>query len=438
MKINVICTVLATVVVASLTVFNGCSKGGDETESLKGRITVITQRTDLVDTEFQTYRKLFEAKFPGAKVEFEAIKDYESDIVIRMQTKEYGDVLMLPDAVPSEDFPAYFEPLGTVEEFSEKYRPEFLTTKISNGQVYGLAAMANAQGIIYNKRIFKEAGIDSAPKSPDEFIAALELIKQKTDAIPYYTNYHAGWTLTQWQDHAWGSLTGDPDYHNNKIVKDRTPFDAGKSNYILYKLLWDICNKGLIEQDPVTSDWEMSKIYLNEGKIASMLLGSWSISQIENAGDHPEDVGYMAFPYTIDGVQYASAGSDYCYAINVNSTHKALAKEWIKFMIDESGFALSQGSISLLKSDPMPSNLTEFADVKLVVDNPATEENQGLFDRISNESEVGLYSLQKEKQRIVDSALGKTNESFDDIMADWNKKWARTVDSYNAAGSSEK
>lgn len=125
MKINVICTVLATVVVASLTVFNGCSKGGDETESLKGRITVITQRTDLVDIEFQTYRKLFEAKFPGAKVEFEAIKDYESDIVIRMQTKEYGDVFMLPDAVPSEDFPDILSRLEQWKNFPKNIGPSF-------------------------------------------------------------------------------------------------------------------------------------------------------------------------------------------------------------------------------------------------------------------------------------------------------------------------
>lgn len=268
MKKNaVVRTGTALLVAAALSLGTGCSKKDGGENELKGTLTVITNRTDLVDSDFQDYKKTFEARFPGAKIEFEAIKDYESDIVIRMQTKEYGDVLMLPDAVPSGNFAAYFEPFGTVEELSGKYRPEFLTTKISNGQVYGLAALAKAQGIVYNKRIFREAGVTSLPKTPEEFIAALELVKKNTDAIPYYTNYHAGWTLTQWQDHAWGSLTGDPDYHNNKIVRDRTLFDKGKSNYILYKLLWDICNKGLIEADPVTSDWEMSKIYLNEGKL---------------------------------------------------------------------------------------------------------------------------------------------------------------------------
>ena len=27
------------------------------------------------------------------------------------------------------------------------------------------------------------------------------------------------------------------------------------------------------------------------------------------------DIGYMPFPITVNGTQYASAGSDYCYGI---------------------------------------------------------------------------------------------------------------------------
>jgi len=144
---------------------------------------------------------------------------------------------------------------------------------------------------------------------------------------------------------------------------------------------------------------------------------------MKGAGSKGDDIGYMPFPTNINGVQYATAGADYCFGINVNSQQKELARAWIDFMVDESGFALSEGSISILKNDPLPDTLKDFAEVTFIVDEPATAENEGLFDELSNTSEVSLYT-DVEKKRIVEAAMGNTNESFDDIMNDWNEKWA--------------
>lgn len=401
-----------------------------QTSEFSGDLTVLTHRTDLIDTKFADYKKEFEARYPDVTIKYEAITDYENDVAIRMGTKEYGDVLMLPNSVPSNEFADYYEPLGSVEELSQKYKGEFLNAKISQGQVYGLPSCANAQGVVYNKRIFKEAGVTQVPKTPEEFLEALQKIKDNTEAVPYYTNYAAGWTLTAWEDHAWGSVTGDANYHNNVIVHEKDPFKEGTSHYTVYKLLYDIVSKGLCEQDPVTTDWEQSKVMLNNGEIGCMMLGSWSISQMKGAGSKGDDIGYMPFPTNINGVQYATAGADYCFGINVNSQQKELARAFIDFMVDESGFALSEGSISILKNDPLPDTLKDFAEVTFIVDDPATPENEGLFDELSNTSEVSLYT-DVEKKRIVEAAMSNTNESFDDIMNDWNEKWAAGQEELN-------
>ena len=154
-----------------------------------------------------------------------------------------------------------------------------------------------------------------------------------------------------------------------------------------------------------------------------MMLGSWAISQMQAADANPDNIGYMAFPSNIDGTQYATAGADYCYGINKNSENKEAARAWIDFMIDESGFALSEGSISIKLGDPMPDTLSDFTNVTLVVDKAATAENEGKIDALSEASEVGFY-VDTEKKRIVEAAMGSTDESFDDIMADWNARWA--------------
>ena len=73
---------LSFIVVSALTVLSviGCSKGKED-NSIKGKvtgvITVLTNRTDLVDTKLQEYKKDFESLYPGTSVEFEAITDYE-------------------------------------------------------------------------------------------------------------------------------------------------------------------------------------------------------------------------------------------------------------------------------------------------------------------------------------------------------------------------
>ena len=394
-------------------------------EGLSGRLTVLTNRTDLVDNVFQEYVAQFNAIHPDVEVIFEAITNYENDVAIRLGTREYGDVLLIPNSLPNNEFGYFFEPLGTVADMSQRY--DFITAKIHDGIVYGIPASANANGIVYNKRIFAEAGITELPKTPDEFLAALRLIQENTDAIPYYTNFAAGWPLTQWQDHAWGSVTGDPDYQNNIMVRQRDPFAPGTSNYIVNRLMYDIVAMNLNEADPVTTDWEQSKVMMNNGEIATMVLGSWAISQMQEAGPNADDIGYMAFPFNINGRQFATASADYCYAINIHSNNKEAARAWIDFMVHDSGFALSQGSISAVKGSELPATLADFRGIEYVVSNPATPENEGRFDELSNESEIGLYA-EPEKRRIVEAAMGSRNESFDDIMNDWNVRWNRVLD----------
>jgi raffinose/stachyose/melibiose transport system substrate-binding protein len=400
----------------------------DGSETVSGKITYLTNRTDL-DTD-GTYAALiakFNEEYPDVTVEVQSITDYAGELATRMQTTEYGDVLMIPDAVPSTAFSKYFEPFGTVEELSDKYQEGYLYSKWYDGQVYGLAYMCTVQGIVYNKAVFEEAGITELPKTPDEFLDCLQKIKDNTDAIPYYTNANSGWTLDQWEDHAFGTVTGNANYKNNELPNDKAAFDEGSSHYVIAKLVYDIVSQGLCESDPTTCDWEASKLMLNNGEIGCMVLGSWALSQMKEAGDHPDDVAYMPFPYSIDGQQYATSGTDYCYAINKNTKNMAAAKAFVQFMVDESGLATAQGGISLLKDDPMPDGLEAFSDVTFVVDKPAADENIGKYDEVQQESGITLYDNGQRLNGVVDIARGVSTQTFEEYMKDLSAKWAAAI-----------
>ena len=111
---------------------------------------------------------------------------------------------------------------------------------------------------------------------------------------------------------------------------------------------------------------------INEGNIGCMVLGSWAIIQMQEAGDHADDIGYMPFPITVDGKQYASASADYAYGINVNSTadEKKASAAFIKWLTEKSGYAYDQGGIPIVKGETYPETLSAFTNVTLVMDNP--------------------------------------------------------------------
>lgn len=247
----------------------GCSKdntsdssGGDDGKSayeawkdkepadIEGDITVITQRTDIVDTVFQEYKEQFNEKYPNVNVSFEALTDYGGEIMPRMQTEDYGDVQFLPVELPIADIPKFFEPLGELAEMEESYYG--VEERAVDGTVYGIPIAMTYTGIIYNKAVFEEAGITELPKTQENFIAAMKKVKENTDAIPLYTNYAAGWPLTQWEG-AVTTTAGSVDYYNVDMLDDETPFDPGDPHYEHYKLMFDLAEQELIEEDPLTN-----------------------------------------------------------------------------------------------------------------------------------------------------------------------------------------
>jgi raffinose/stachyose/melibiose transport system substrate-binding protein len=399
---------------------------GEDYTDLTANLKFLTHRTDIVDTKLAGYVTEFQKMYPNITINYEAVTDYREDVIIRLTTGDWGDICMIPTTVQKAELPTLFQSFGNYDTIGQNYG--FLDNFSYEGQVYGVASTVNAQGVLYNKKVFTDAGIATLPKTPDEFLAALGQIKDKTDAIPLYTNFAAGWTMGAWDAYIGGSATGDPDFMNNVLVHSKNPFSDrgdGTGPYAVYNVLYEAVARGLVEEDPTTTDWEASKGMLNRGEIGTMVLGSWAVTQMQGAGDNPEDIGYMSFPITVNGKQYASAGPDYCYGININSSddNKIAAMLYIKYLTEQSNFAYSEGGIPIVKGAEYPEVYASFADVELVVDNPAPTGEETYLNDINTKSELGINMENTHVQRIVEAALDKS-ETMKDITDDWNADWS--------------
>ncbi|MFJ6442275.1 ABC transporter substrate-binding protein [Streptomyces sp. NPDC091649] len=421
----------ALLAIATLTA-TGCSGGGAPSTEMAeapadpgkatGSITVLTQRTDLVQSgAMDAYAAEFNKIYPKVKVKFEGLTDYEGEVKIRMNTEDYGDVLMIPASVSKNDYPKFFAPLGTSIKMADKYR--FSDKAAVNNKVYGIAQFGTANGFVYNKALWKKAGITAWPTTPDEFLAGLEAIKTKTGATPYYTNFKDGWPLVQWTTNI-GSVTCDENA-TNKLAGPVSPWKQGSELQVIDTLLHDIVKGKLSEKDPSTTNWEASKTKLAKGEIGSMMVGSWSITQMQDAakkaGKNPDDIGYMPLPVLKGDGHCATLVSDYQQAVNAHSKHKEAARAWIDWFTEKSGYSAKEGAVPTLKSAPMPATLKDF------VDNDVTyversETDTGKVNDIDNAAEIGLNKPDY-RQKLIDIARGAQKGSLEDYFTDLNKRW---------------
>ncbi|GGZ02937.1 ABC transporter substrate-binding protein [Streptomyces poonensis] len=390
---------------------------------VSGEITVLTNRTDQIsDGTLKKYADEFGKVYPRVKVKFEGLTDYEGETKIRMNTENYGDVLLIPNSLSIEQYPNFFAPLGEAGELSKKF--DYTDHATVDGKVYGLSNIGVANGFVYNKAVWAKAGITDWPATPEEFVADLETIKSKTDAVPYYTNYKDGWPLTNWTNGI-GSPECDPGAYDSLATTEK-PWSEGSDLYAIDKLLYTIVDRELAEPDPTTTNWEDSKSQIGTGKVASMWLGSWAISQTraaaEAAGENPDDLGFMPFPGQKDGKFCSVLRPDYQYAVNTHSDKKAAARAWIDWYITKSGQSAAEGSISSVKGAPLPDTLEAFSDndVTLI---PQHQRNKAEIDGIDKASEIGITS-QQYRQKLVDVARGAADGDMDSYFAELNGKWA--------------
>jgi len=404
-----------------------------ENTDLTAKIHFAYHRTDIPD-KLNGYVAEFRKIYPNVEIEYELITDYAENALMRVDNTDWT-IMGIP-TVQKDELSKYFVPLGSLDTLSGQYN--FMSSWSFDGVCYGIPSTGNANGVLYNKRIFAEAGITELPKTPEEFIAALKAVKEKTDAIPLYTNYAAGWTMGAWDAYIGVAATGKDTYMNQDLPHAKDPFaDQGNSTgpYAVYKILYDAAAEGLIEEDYTTTDWEGCKPMLNNGQIACMVLGSWAFTQMRDAegGQHPEDVGYMAFPITIDGKQYAPAGGDYNFGINVQASYeeKLASLYYLKWLTHESGFAFSEGGVPIDKNGTYPDLYAAFDGIDMLSDADALPGEETLLSELNAESELNFNNGGNTKvQEIIEHGFNH-DKSFDEIMADWNAAWSEAQTSLN-------
>lgn len=301
--------------------------------SISGTITYLTNRTDLIGNVYDDYAERFNEKYPDAHVEFEATIDYDKTAKMRLSSGDFPDVMNIP-TIANTELPNYYAPL---DDLGLKDRILFPDYKSDEGVLYGIASGVDVVGIVYNKQAFKQAGIGEVPQTLDEFYAASEKLKA-AGIVPLASNFKDQWPVYPFAAETPVALSGNVDLSNERVDTD-TPYTLDGPYGQSMSILRTMHEKGYLEADINSTNWEQSKKDVASGKFAMFYLGEWIIPQLISGGMASEDIGFFPFPYDNEAgsrnvVLSPASGA---YGVNKNSEHLATAKAFVQWMIEESG-----------------------------------------------------------------------------------------------------
>ena len=155
--------------------------GPTDPANLTGEITVLTNRTDLVtDGTLDRYAAEFRKMYPKVTVKFEGITDYEGEVKIRMNSDDYGDVLLIPQLGYRRPTTRSSSSRSATQASSQDSTAFIDYGHRVNGKVYGIASTGNAHGLRLQQEGL-EAGRDhrAADDAGASSWTALQAIKAK-------------------------------------------------------------------------------------------------------------------------------------------------------------------------------------------------------------------------------------------------------------------
>ena len=392
-----------------------------EEGKIGGTLTVVTSRPDAAEL-LEEIEEGIKKKYPEVEdIIWESSSDYDADIMKRMNTKDYGDVLFVPFSMagtPSE-YENYFYPLGKVEDLEKKYLD--VTEAVYNDTVYGLPVSINILGFVYNEDVLKKAGVESMPTSTDALLETCDQIESKTGATCFYTNYNT--SLGVWA----GALSSYGENYKEAALNGN-PFDEGQPIREVMDLFYKLAAGGYIEEDPITGDYNQSLQLLADGKVAMIMRASQDLATIQALNDSEDNIKLAPFPTTLNGTTSVPVGAPGVIGINKNTENLATAKAFLEYFISaESGYAEDLDGVPVIIEELNDDQRALFEEGTIV--KTASTEDAAIQERYSAVAgEVGIARLTDVLQKVINIGLyPEQNQSYEDYVKELQNAWDQAL-----------
>ncbi|MCX8128677.1 MAG: extracellular solute-binding protein [Clostridia bacterium] len=341
------------------------TKSEQAVKSQKVTIEFFQPKREAVDT-FNAIIKKFNEKYPDIQVKQNTAANDVQVMQARVASNDFPDIYLRWPT--SEEYKSYvkngFIMDVTNEEFVKNSIPEIQKLFEFDGKMYGVPISMNAAGVIYNKKIFADAGVQ-VPTTWDEFINVCETLKSK-NIIPIELTLKDAWTITTFNQELMGQMVSK-DYFDKVIKGEATLADSKEWKELSEKTL-KLCEYA--QPDAKGAGYDQGVQEFANGKAAMMLQGLWVVPSVKKA-KADIDLGSFALPATNnpDDVKVVS-GIDVGLNIAAKTKNPEACKTFVAFVASQ--------EIAQMYTD-MDKNLSAIQGVKL--NDPASEGLQSMFEK---------------------------------------------------------
>jgi len=388
---------------------NNDSTGNETVSKDKVKIEFYQHKREAVEIYDQLIAE-FEAANPLIEVEQNIRPDEPTYLKSRAAANDMPDVIGIiggPDFKSFVDGGLLVNLDGTPQ--IDMIQPEFLEQihKLSvTPELYAYPIIANAQTVLYNKKLFADAGL-KPPTTWDEFIQLCEDIQAK-GGQPLVFGYKDSWTTMTPVAQLSGQLLSS-DYMEQLKAGKTTFKDSFREP--LEKLLQmnKYGNKNVVEfgYDDANAQFALGKSYMY-GQ------GIWAIQSVE--AKNPEiEIGVFALPASSKSEDHKMIGTvDQFLSISSRSKHIEEARAFVNFLVEKETsqrFVTDQKLLPTIKgvvqNDPALSNLQSLIDQGSIapfnLNGPAGFNLATFIQELLMKGDVDatLDALDKELQKII-------------------------------------
>lgn len=321
--------------------------------------------------QFEDLARQFEKQNPGICINVNNSSSGTTDLRTRLVKNRVPDVITLNGDLNFGQFAStrvFYD--FSKEPIVKKLNPRMVqiardlnqsTNPTEKRKLYGLPFAGNASGYIYNKRLWRKAGVN--PDKPPTTWSGFKRVVAKIKAAgidPVQDSLADSWTTQAPLASFGGTLVPVSTYQ--KISEGKTTFPKA----------WKTTAERVVELMNMTTStkgvtYGQATQRFAQGKAAILPLGTYALPQIRSV-QKGLDLGFAQLPATDDpSQQILVAGDDVMLTIGATTRHPKEAMKFVDFLMSPHSldtYAKAQSAITPLKNtyfgDPALSGVRKF------------------------------------------------------------------------------
>jgi len=396
------------------------SGGKSSTGELSG--TVTWWDTSTVGSEDKVFKKLaedFETEHPDVDVTYVNVPFGEAQNKFKNAAQSGSGA---PDVIRSEvawtpEFAdlGYLAPLdGTAALKDEKdFVPQAAASTKYKDKTYAVPQVIDSLGIFYNKKLFKEAGVE-VPTTIAELKTVSKTIKDKTGKTGLYLRGDDAYWFLSFLYGEGGDLVD---------AKGKTVTVDDPAGVKAMEVVKDLVDSGAATTD-ATDGWENMQAAFKDGEVAMMINGPWAIADTYGGAQFKDKANLGVAPVPAGSAGQGAPQGGHNLAVYAGSKNLDASYAFLEYMSSAESQAKVTTELNLLPTRTSVYSRPEVAKNEIVgffkpvvdkaIERPWIPETGSLFAPLVTE-----YTKVLTGQTTPEKGVNTTGDSYRKLLKGW-------------------